>query len=706
MNEANAFNQRKPLTKRQKNIVEILVDMDGQSITVKAISERLKVSTRTILRDIPQLETWMDDNDFQFEHKPGVGLLINESGENIELIKELLDIENRTPHYSRSERRQIILGQLFNAEEPVKAFVFTSQLKVSQSTLFTDLDSLDVWLNDYNVSIVRRQGLGIYLDGKEFDLRQAIMNYIFEFCDFDQIPVLIMDKDQKEDLAKVRKNPLLQFFEEKILDCSIAMVTEAEETLNTRYTDGGRIRLIMRYMLAIYRMQRNHYLEQSPLENKRISAVVELSASIMLIQRIEKEFSIRVPKNEVDYFAMHLSTTRIWSQRSDFKDPTNSLDVWQVVMSMTRIVEQMTGLTFTEHTKFIDDLVNHIEVVEKRVNLDLIVENRQTEEIKERDPELFNAVDTACEVLREWMYPKVLRNADVGYIALHFAAEAMRIQEQTQKFNVAVVCPYGVGSSKILAASIHDAFYNVNVVKAISAFQIDVATLVSEDIDLVITTIPLQIDFPTIHVGSILLQTNDKLMIRNELEQLNIRRKPQKKKRTSYLPQLDYSDIQRLTAIGIEIQEILEHLTILQVSDVETKEALLDKAGTMFSDDDIQAKSITDGFVQREDQNDTYIRELQIYLFHCISDEIEHARFGYIQINHPIEENDQIVYGAIVMIVPRQKVAYALEPIGRLSALLVEDKQFLVSLQTNALEHARRFAEKTLVTFYKNEISK
>ena len=68
------MSKRATLTTRQKSIIRILTRMDGRPITVAVISEKLGVS------DHPAGSTgyrkWMSDNDFNFERKPGVGMLV------------------------------------------------------------------------------------------------------------------------------------------------------------------------------------------------------------------------------------------------------------------------------------------------------------------------------------------------------------------------------------------------------------------------------------------------------------------------------------------------------------------------------------------------------------------------------------------------------------------------------------------------------
>ena len=136
------MSKRATLTTRQKSIIRILTRMDGRPITVAVISEKLGVSTRTILREVPAIEKWMSDNDFNFERKPGVGMLVGEAPETLRFIEELLDADNLVPMYSRQERRKHILGELLFSDEPVKSLVFTSKYNISDGTFSEDLDVL------------------------------------------------------------------------------------------------------------------------------------------------------------------------------------------------------------------------------------------------------------------------------------------------------------------------------------------------------------------------------------------------------------------------------------------------------------------------------------------------------------------------------------------------------------------------------------
>ena len=79
------------LTKRQKSIIKMLIQFSADNpITIQAISAKLKLSSRTILREMPDIDRWFEENDFQLIKKPRVGLYVKEDQETRKFIGELV----------------------------------------------------------------------------------------------------------------------------------------------------------------------------------------------------------------------------------------------------------------------------------------------------------------------------------------------------------------------------------------------------------------------------------------------------------------------------------------------------------------------------------------------------------------------------------------------------------------------------------------
>ena len=700
------MSKRATLTTRQKSIIRILTRMDGRPITVAVISEKLGVSTRTILREVPAIEKWMSDNDFNFERKPGVGMLVGEAPETLRFIEELLDADNLVPMYSRQERRKHILGELLFSDEPVKSLVFTSKYKISDGTLSEDLDVLDTWLRDHSVQIIRRPGLGIFVEGTELAIRQAISNAVLEFCDVERIPGLItQDTSDDEKMQSLSREPLLVFLTPQLLRFSIRILKETEARLNIYYTDSGQIALIVRIALSIYRIRSGHSLTELNMDMDGLRGLSELPTAKLIAFEIEKQFDLEVNAKEKIYLAMHLSATRILSRGSSFSDPLQALNIRQVVMAMTSVAEQLTGIPFKSDSTLINDLVSHISMTEKQLELNLVSRVTYTEDLKRTYPEIYAAAETACEVLREWVQPRVIHDAEIGLIAMHFAASAERYQNSKQKVSVAVVCPTGIGSSRMLAATLTGAFHNLEVRKVISAFSIDTQALRDNGIDLIISTTDLHIDFPYIVVEKV-LKAQDKLLVSQEIDRIGkekLQRRIQQGGRHAMI--MDVDDIRRTSEIGAEIVEILNHFRVVRQARAENIRQMMEMAASVFAGPEEDVRRLADCFQEREKLGATYIPDMQICLFHGACDLVEHSRFGFLVLDEPLATTETLIRGAVIMVVPESfRDSYRVEPAGRLSALLVEDERFLQALQRGDEAAGFNLAREALVKYFQHVI--
>ena len=700
------MSKRATLTTRQKSIIRILTRMDGRPITVAVISEKLGVSTRTILREVPAIEKWMSDNDFNFERKPGVGMLVGEAPETLRFIEELLDADNLVPMYSRQERRKHILGELLFSDEPVKSLVFTSKYKISDGTLSEDLDVLDTWLRDHSVQIIRRPGLGIFAEGTELAIRQAISNAVLEFCDVERIPGLITQgTSDDEKMQSLSREPLLVFLTPQLLRFSIRILKETEARLNIYYTDSGQIALIVRIALSIYRIRSGHSLTELNMDMDGLRGLSELPTAKLIAFEIEKQFDLEVNAKEKIYLAMHLSATRILSRGSSFSDPLQALNIRQVVMAMTSVAEQLTGIPFKSDSTLINDLVSHSSMTEKQLELNLVSRVTYTEDLKRTYPEIYAAAETACEVLREWVQPRVIHDAEIGLIAMHFAASAERYQNSKQKVSVAVVCPTGIGSSRMLAATLTGAFHNLEVRKVISAFSIDTQALRDNGIDLIISTTDLHIDFPYIVVEKV-LKAQDKLLVSQEIDRIGkekLQRRIQQGGRHAMI--MDVDDIRRTSEIGAEIVEILNHFRVVRQARAENIRQMMEMAASVFAGPEEDIRRLADCFQEREKLGATYIPDMQICLFHGACDLVEHSRFGFLVLDEPLATTETLIRGAVIMVVPESfRDSYRVEPAGRLSALLVEDERFLQALQRGDEAAGFNLAREALVKYFQHVI--
>ena len=141
--------------------------------TTAALAESIGVSRRTVLRELPAVEQWMQAAGAHFVRNPGKGLLLDEAPERRDALRTQLNSGDRK-ELSRAERRQQLLTRLLSEQEPCKTAVLARALGVSESTLSADLDELETKLHPYRVEMFRRPGVGVWLQGDASSYRRVV----------------------------------------------------------------------------------------------------------------------------------------------------------------------------------------------------------------------------------------------------------------------------------------------------------------------------------------------------------------------------------------------------------------------------------------------------------------------------------------------------------------------------------------------------
>lgn len=150
---------REELSANARKLIEQLLSLPQGWVTAAALAESIGVSRRTVLRELPAVEQWMQAAGAHFVRNPGKGLLLDEAPERRDALRTQLNSGDRKK-LSRAERRQQLLTRLLSEQEPCKTAVLARALGVSESTLSADLDELETKLHPYRVEMFRRPGVG------------------------------------------------------------------------------------------------------------------------------------------------------------------------------------------------------------------------------------------------------------------------------------------------------------------------------------------------------------------------------------------------------------------------------------------------------------------------------------------------------------------------------------------------------------------
>ena len=138
------------MSTRTKEIIQIIILEHGY-ITMKKIADKMKISERTVYRNMNEISDVLAEYDLTLETVSKKGVKIVGSGKNREELKLYLEAEVYTQVVEPKERRNRILFELIHSENYIKAEALAIDLKTSLPTIRNDLKKISELCESYQI---------------------------------------------------------------------------------------------------------------------------------------------------------------------------------------------------------------------------------------------------------------------------------------------------------------------------------------------------------------------------------------------------------------------------------------------------------------------------------------------------------------------------------------------------------------------------
>ncbi len=675
------------ITSRIKEIIRLLIGADfSNSITVNDIAEKLSVSSRTILREMPQVEKWLKYNQFKFIKKPGVGLLLDEDLEGKNRLQKLLDGYYVEKDYKPEERQYLIISELLQMKEPVKLYYFTSIFGVTEGTLSNDLDKVQEWFKNHFLKLVRKQGVGIYVEGKEKDFRKALVNLLYENLDENQLLQIIKDNVGGNEFQNGRiqintRNRLLNLIDKSAIEKLEQSVYKMEK-MKLKLADSAYVGLIVHLAIALQRIKNNERITIDPLFLLELKNSKEYNIATDLARDITKDFNVEIPEDEIGYITMHLKGSKMQANaKSEETHMIGKYELIKIAKKMIVIAEKETGAPLLQNKNLLMGLVNHLEPAMSRLKMNLDIRNPLLTKIKETYPQIYEASGKSCKVLQDLLGVEI-PESEIGYIAMHIGA-AMENEGTMQQriYRVAVACASGIGTSRLLATRLQKEFKNIQVIDVISTMDIKKQWLEDKAVELIISTVAIDAPVKTVIVNPLLLE-EDMKKIRKKLSEIigNINTYDIKVNKHDNFQ----NNILILTEYGEAILKITNDFYFSEEDSINSKVELIEKVSVIFGDSELQQRNIRDKLIDREKLGSTILYEQGIILLHCRCEVITEPQIGVIRLKNKISPEDEYekdIDIALIMLIPFEIKQTFIEVTSEISKALVEVPEFVLSLK-------------------------
>lgn len=479
------------LTLREKMILEILYDAYPRYVSLQDLTTSLAVSLRTVQRDVKQLEKSLKGHSIKIDKKQNQGLKLVTNGYN-KVVESLLSSSNHD--LNQIQRVVAIYHELLTNEDYSTVTYLSESLNVSAHTINQDLDLLSNMIQQTNLKLIKKPGVGLEIEGLEKEKRIGFVHLMSSYFQQDNSYSITQNEFVLVDFNRISK---------RLIEDSQKILFQQISKADLQLTDSALFDLWMYIMISILRHQKH------PIELTQFIDDSNHTLARIIFDKCAWTFEMTFSEHEILFFASMLRSSKRTSVDVDFSSST----MRDLALELIDYVSLHTGYYFDKNQDFIQGLITHLRPLISRLKENIFVGNPIKEQIKRDYTQLFVAIQNyfSKEAMLE------INEDEIGFLTLHFGANIESLKS-IPKIKTLVICTSGIATSKMLTKRLLDKFPQMTIIEQSSLM--DIKQINPNSYDLVISTIKLKNpNFEYVHVSP-LLEKQDADQIEKVVNQL------------------------------------------------------------------------------------------------------------------------------------------------------------------------------------------
>ncbi len=629
---------------REKLILQILLKNIGEALSIKEIAKATKIKERTLYREIKNLEDSL--------RRLGIELVKEKSryilkGNVSSLDSSLFETNFEDYAYSTETRLTLILCFLIlNEDTSIKDI--SEKLMLSYNTVASTITTIEKILFDYKLTLIRKKGQGIEIEGKEVDRRVLLISLLCNEISDEEFFTRLNNRDI------LSSNPFIKFLNFDLIK-KVFYENKHLDVFNL-YTDSSIKKILISLNVVFLRISYT-------TEIKENFTAQEYNSIISLLNASKEIVDFDITEDIIQFLIKILKTCRLIEQLSYFNDKYSYTLVYKINLLIKYVSEKM-NVDFTQDTNLSSGLIAHVESAIKRHQMNLTEENDELLEfVLKNYNELYLIIKSELLVVFDEIN---FNSTELSYIVIHFASSFEQIYRKNF-IRALVICASGIGSSKILGSQIRK---NIPEIKNLEyTIPSKVTKSLVNNYDVVISTIELEQDIDYLLIPTILKEKDISLIQERILASRSF-------KRNDFVKSEDLFNIDKL---GSACQIILKNTEYIVADNTKNNEEILDN---IFENSTLvinNKKEIVDSLLNRHNKSSVVIPNTDIALFHTLDKELAEPFIIICSLNNVLAMKDamgeeQRVEYFIIMVSPNEQ-EYT-ELLSQISIAILDDKIF------------------------------
>ncbi|MBF7096044.1 BglG family transcription antiterminator [Alkalibacter mobilis] len=704
------------LNERQMKVLGHVLRQNKFSLS--EIADEFEINTRTLYRDINKILKWLVENNIVFEADQIHGLddVWKARREVGTRLKTVIPKEIKKTKYDSESRKMLILTELLLDTEPVKVYAIADKLNVSEGTVISDLDKVEQWLENYEITLIRRQGLGVYAQGSEKSFRNAILAVVYQGTELKELRDMIKEKFTADLVNRTRydiADRLLGLVDSRSIKIVEESIDSMERDLGETFSDDSYLGLLIHIVLAISRLKKGETIAVSKEIEESLITTHEYGIAMKAGEKLEDAFGIRIPPEEIVYITMHLRGAKVIENGEIIPGSVSKHSARDIAVQLLNKASEISGVDFMEDEDLLRSLIMHLRPAITRLELHMEIRNPLLEQIKEQYSDVYRLSVKVCELLGE-LLERSVPEEEIGFIAMHLGAYLERFKSsEIEKSDILVVCPSGLGTSRLLTSKINKEIKEVRVLGTTSIEESENLIAMYPTIDMVVSTVDLgERDYDYV-VVSPLLNERDINKIKSNLG----------------LKTKDHSDLESRVDTGakdveqdFEIYRLRNYLKSMEklMKDFFIKEDLLIKTSEemiryisrfVHPQNTENAKHLNLEIDRRERLMGTALPGEGMALVHTRTSTFQGIRVGVFRsksqmIFYDMEGKKEQINTVLMLLAGEEAEREDLEVLSKISAGLIENKKFAKYIKEGTLDQVKAELNSIFKTFVREYVIK
>lgn len=629
---------------REKLILQILLKNIGEALSIKEIAKATKIKERTLYREIKNLEDSLQRLGIELVKEKSRYIL---KGNVSSLDSSLFETNFEDYAYSTETRLTLILCFLIlNEDTSIKDI--SEKLMLSYNTVASTITTIEKILFDYKLTLIRKKGQGIEIEGKEVDRRVLLISLLCNEISDEEFFTRLNNRDI------LSSNPFIKFLNFDLIK-KVFYENKHLDVFNL-YTDSSIKKILISLNVVFLRISYT-------TEIKENFTAQEYNSIISLLNASKEIVDFDITEDIIQFLIKILKTCRLIEQLSYFNDKYSYTLVYKINL-LIKYVSEKTNVDFTQDTNLSSGLIAHVESAIKRHQMNLTEENDELLEfVLKNYNELYLIIKSELLVVFDEIN---FNSTELSYIVIHFASSFEQIYRKNF-IRALVICASGIGSSKILGSQIRK---NIPEIKNLEyTIPSKVTKSLVNNYDVVISTIELEQDIDYLLIPTILKEKDISLIQERILASRSF-------KRNDFVKSEDSFNIDKL---GSACQIILKNTEYIVADNTKNNKEILDN---IFENSALvinNKEEIVDSLLDRHNKSSVVIPNTDIALFHTLDKELAEPFIIICSLNNVLAMKDamgeeQRVEYFIIMVSPNEQ-EYT-ELLSQISIAILDDKIF------------------------------